>query len=353
MGNDSSIEMYKERIKNTISLANGHWLFILDRLGIDKKYLSGSNTACPVCKGTDRFQFHDRNENGDWFCRKAGGHSQSGNGFNLLMESYGWSFHEALVEVEKTIQCNSYRTELKRSISYSTQLKEKQDAAEKIQKILKSSFPFEKNDPVGRYLKARGYEGVADKCDFLFHPSLAYWEKQGSQFVKLGTYPAMIAKVVNTQGEIISLHRLWLTPEGKKAPVPCQKKSMPPIGGSMKGCSIQLFKPDSGPLVLATGIETSLGAAALTQRPAWATMSDAMLGSVILPSHTTEVWVFGDSDFPCTNSNNPGKDAAIKAAQTYRDQGKKVRLFLPQTPGLDFDDVWQTGQYSQQNKIAA
>jgi len=89
---------------DAIAAANGRWPEILAALaGLSDAELSDRHQPCPLCGGTDRYRFDDKDGSGSWFCNQCGGKDQrggAGSGMDLLMRRQGWSFVEAARQVE-------------------------------------------------------------------------------------------------------------------------------------------------------------------------------------------------------------------------------------------------------------
>ena len=89
---------------DAIAAANGRWPEILAALaGLSGEQLSNRHQPCPLCGGTDRYRFDDKDGSGSWFCNQCGGKDQrggAGSGIDLLMRRQGWSFVEAARQVE-------------------------------------------------------------------------------------------------------------------------------------------------------------------------------------------------------------------------------------------------------------
>ena len=83
----------------------GRWREILACLGgLSDRQLSDEHQPCPMCGGTDRYRFDDRDGAGTWFCNQCGGKNQAGgggSGMDLLMRVKGWEFKEAARRVEE------------------------------------------------------------------------------------------------------------------------------------------------------------------------------------------------------------------------------------------------------------
>ncbi|GHM17395.1 hypothetical protein ECZU43_14530 [Escherichia coli] len=67
----------KMNVTATVSHALGHWPRILPALGI--QVLKNRHQPCPVCGGSDRFRFDDREGRGTWYCNQCG----AGDGLKL------------------------------------------------------------------------------------------------------------------------------------------------------------------------------------------------------------------------------------------------------------------------------
>jgi len=64
------------------------------------------------------------------------------------------------------------------------------------------------------YLQSRGLnpEWLPEHILFRFHPAMPYWEDE----VYLGRHPAMLALVSGADGQPVTIHRTFLTQDGKK-----------------------------------------------------------------------------------------------------------------------------------------
>lgn len=83
----------------------GRWREILASLGgLSDRQLTDEHQPCPLCGGTDRYRFDDRDGAGTWFCNQCGGKNQAGgggSGMDLLMRLKGWEFKDAARRVEE------------------------------------------------------------------------------------------------------------------------------------------------------------------------------------------------------------------------------------------------------------
>ncbi|HDU4715507.1 primase-helicase zinc-binding domain-containing protein [Klebsiella aerogenes] len=83
----------KMNVTETVKQACGHWPNILPALGV--KVIKNRHQSCPVCGGSDRFRFDDREGRGTWFCNQCG----AGDGLKLVEKVFGVSASEAAGKV--------------------------------------------------------------------------------------------------------------------------------------------------------------------------------------------------------------------------------------------------------------
>ncbi|MEH3413741.1 primase-helicase zinc-binding domain-containing protein [Phytobacter diazotrophicus] len=76
-------------VTETVNQACGHWPRILPALGV--KVIKNRHQACPVCGGSDRFRFDDKEGRGTWFCNQCG----AGDGLKLVEKVFGVKPSEA------------------------------------------------------------------------------------------------------------------------------------------------------------------------------------------------------------------------------------------------------------------
>ena len=184
--------------------------------------------------------------------------------------------------------------------------------------------------PVEQYLINRGLT-IGHNQDLLYCPSLEYWND--GQVTK---HPAMIAKVTSPAGELVTLHRTYLTHDGKKAPVSTVKKLMR-TAGAMKGASIKLGEPIEHPegglmLGIAEGIETALAASELYGLPVWAGVSTYGVKEFIPPAEVKHMYFFADHD-----TNGQGQKAAMEGAKRLARMGIIAGVITPESIG-DWND---------------
>ncbi|MBJ4665006.1 toprim domain-containing protein [Salmonella enterica subsp. enterica serovar Stanley] len=83
----------KMNVTETVKQACGHWPRILPALGV--KVIKNRHQSCPVCGGSDRFRFDDKEGRGTWFCNQCG----AGDGLKLVEKVFGVTPSEAARKV--------------------------------------------------------------------------------------------------------------------------------------------------------------------------------------------------------------------------------------------------------------
>ncbi|QRG79204.1 primase-helicase zinc-binding domain-containing protein [Citrobacter sp. R56] len=83
----------KMNVTDTVKQACGHWPRILPALGVT--VIKNRHQSCPVCGGSDRFRFDDKEGRGTWFCNQCG----AGDGLKLVEKVFGVNPSEAAQRV--------------------------------------------------------------------------------------------------------------------------------------------------------------------------------------------------------------------------------------------------------------
>ncbi|AIJ07389.1 MULTISPECIES: primase-helicase zinc-binding domain-containing protein [Edwardsiella] len=83
----------KMNVTDTVKQACGHWPRILPALGV--KVIKNRHQSCPVCGGSDRFRFDDKEGRGTWYCNQCG----AGDGLKLVEKVFGVTPSEAAGKV--------------------------------------------------------------------------------------------------------------------------------------------------------------------------------------------------------------------------------------------------------------
>lgn len=322
--------------------AQGHWTHVLAELAPALEpalKCIGRHVPCPVHGGKDGFRlFRDAPQTGGGICNSCGAFS---DGFALLMWLHGWRFAEALGAVASTLSLSS--VDCGPSLPVSTPSRSSSSAWRRaaIEKVwMEAMNPHDPSAaPLRRYLAGRGLsdEGLAIRT-LRMHPGLSYWENGH----RTACYPAMIAPVTSPRGELVTLHRTYLTEDGTKAPVAAPRKLMAyPEDLRLAGSAIRLARltPD-GTLGLAEGIETALAVMLMTGEPAWAAISAGMMERFEPPPDVEHLTIWADRD-----RSETGERAAKRLALRLKDRGVTTQVVVPEqeipagVSGIDWLDV--------------
>ena len=183
--------------------------------------------------------------------------------------------------------------------------------------IWRASVPAE-NTPGKHYLLGRGYTGPIPPT-VRYHAALLHPD--------IGQHlPALVAAVANVEKKIIGISRIFLTMNGRKAPLIRPKLAL----GTLRGGAVRLV-PTTGRVWLTEGVEDALAVVQMTGEPAWAVLGTSGFKSVELPDHIRQVILAPDGD-------DAGQAVIEDAARRLAGQGREVRAAkLP--PGKDWVDL--------------
>ncbi len=173
-----------------------------------------------------------------------------------------------------------------------------------------------------------------------FHPTLPYWDiAENGDPVRLGDFPAMIARVTDLSGKGVTLHRTYLDPAGPGKlnlgnDSPAKKLMTPTENGGTRGASIKL-EPAKSVLGLAEGIETALAVTVATGQPCWSCVSAHGLETVKIPEEVRAVHIWADND-----ASGVGQAVAERLASQLHSEGRSVYVHTPSRVGADWLDVF-------------
>ena len=336
---------FSARISRVRTAAAGRWIEILTGAGIPETHLLRVNRPCPLCGGKDRFTFFCREADGGWFCRGCG----HGDGIQLLKEWRQDGFMDTLRYLERILGLPEWQEEHSGEWvrAKSSEEKRRREREEKLEAIWNEAEPLgraDKDNPVVKYLSRRGLAFSNDwgTLDLRSHSELEYWEQEEEGAVLKGRWPAMLARVTDENGRLLSLHRTYVTEEGEKAPVASPKKLM---SGSVEGGLVKLYPlGEGGELGIAEGIETAAAAHCLCRIPVWSAISVGGFQNLkAIPEGIVRLVIFGDNDKSFAGQAGAWALAA-RLRREYPDLEIAVRI--PEVEGYDWNDVWVKSQSS-------
>ncbi|MYM95937.1 DUF7146 domain-containing protein [Duganella vulcania] len=316
---------YERRFRDMRERAHGRWSEILRQSGIDSKILNRRNQPCPIngCGGTDRFQYTDKFGEGNYICRHCG----AGGGFKLLRAVTGWSAGAALRHIERCLGTLPPR----RLDQRAPQLDRMRALASR---IWSEAMPIAPHDNAHRYLAGRKLDLETYPETLRCHPALGYYEPTGDgRSRRVCAYPALLARIDDLAGELVSLHRTYLD-HGAKAPVPDPKKT---LSGGINGAAIRLA-PAAETLNVCEGLENALAIFKRGEREAvWSGISAGNLQRLWIPPCVRALRIYADND---ADGDFAGQLAAFALARASRRRGMDVKVFVPNKAGSDWADVW-------------
>lgn len=302
--------------QRTTEASKGKWRGILLNLGLPEEALRGKHTACPLCGGTDRFRWDNKDGRGSYICNACG----AGDGMKLACEFTGKPFAEVAAQIDAILG------NVKPDAPQRPAMTE-DDRVRILREAWAASKPVQPGDLAHKYLEARGVEELVYPKALRFAPAM----RDGNG----GVRPCLIAMVgVYGAPKYATMHRTFLRPDGlAKAEMESPRKLMP--GEVPDGACVQLSDYNGGPLGIAEGIETALSASALYSLPVWAAISAGMMEKWWPPEGCEEVAIFGDHD-----PKFGGQAAAFTLAHRLAVKNIACTVHIPPTKGEDWNDVW-------------
>ncbi len=327
--------------------ATGRWDSILSALVPDLKDAldkPGRHVDCPIHGGKNDFRlWKDYAQTGAAICT-CGKYT---DGFALIMGITGCSLDEAVQDVADYLGLNDEGVSTKRIrqvpvVRITPEQRLRLDDSTRRQ--LQNAWQFALNadhpeyEYLQRYLMARGLAGALGSLVLRYNPECKYYDEEQRKVI--GKYPCMLSLISDAAGKPISVHRTYITLDGKKADVPRPKKMMPYASNrEFAGSAIRLF-PATTVLGLTEGVETALAVRQATGMPVWACMGNRILESVAVPSTVRLVVIWADKD-----RSMAGQKSAEVLAKRLREEGFQVVIMLPpgdigDAKGLDWLDVF-------------
>lgn len=326
-------QAFEARVADIKRRAHGRWNELLRALGVDESILNKRNQPCPLCGGTDRFQYTDKYGEGNYHCRGCG----PGGGLKLLQGVHGWDFVTVLKRVEEYVGSAVSMPPPSRLLSH-------EPPPERMKKLAKRIWdearPVTQGDEVDRYLCHRGLSLVTYPKVLRLHPALGYYDKDaGGASRKVAEYPAMLACIQGSDGHVVTLHRTYLEGGHKLR----QRHAKKVLSAGINGAAVRLCEATEE-LAIAEGIETALAIHLSTGKPVWAAINAGNLEKLWLPDTVRRVCIYGDND---AHADYDGQACAFALARRLKKEARKashrhVEVFVPRQAGSDWADVWRS-----------
>jgi putative DNA primase/helicase len=177
---------------------------------------------------------------------------------------------------------------------------------------------------VEKYLTARGcLPTVGDIVSnaLRFHPLCPFGANR---------FPAMVASITNViSGEPTGVHRTALLDDGSGKRIMPDGQPAKMMMGLTKGAAVMFGRSDSR-MGIAEGIETALSAQKIFDMPVWACLSAGGIAGFPIINGLQHLTIFADHD-------KAGIRAAVACARHYQQNGIKVEVRHPTSPGDDWN----------------
>lgn len=324
--------------------AHGGWQSVFSHYpGVMKAATpSRPQVPCPFTgNGTTKFRLYK-----DWNESGAGYHNDFGripSGIDMVMrleslESPGKAAYRIIKMLNGTVSASNLPVSVSNRVPVldDVEIKKRQGT---LDTLLRRAQPCAGNWLYEAYCKSRGIPSIPCS-DLRVARDVYHRDEDGTKSKK----NAILGILRKPDGQIATVHRLFLDEKGKgikgahrkmMLPPPCQKQEL-------LGSAIRLAAPRKGPrgnvLALTEGIETGLAVMAGSGLPVWACYSTALLEAVVVPEVVEKVVIFADYDY----NGGAGLDSAEVLAARLREEGKCVRIVVPYEPP-GFDPVGKKG----------
>jgi predicted P-loop ATPase len=159
-------------------------------------------------------------------------------------------------------------------------------------------------------------------------------------------YGALVALATDTEGQVHGLQLIYLTEDGRKAPLKVPKRTNKAHDSWSDVAAVRF--PGTAPVVLCEGVETALSVWQATGQESWACLGISNIARAPLPDGAAVI-VARDSDEP----NSKADQQLRQAVTVLRARGHEVTVAEP-PPRQDFNDVLQSdGEDAVRMLIAA
>jgi putative DNA primase/helicase len=166
------------------------------------------------------------------------------------------------------------------------------------------------------YLRNRGLQPPYSP-DILFHPWLYHVASESH-------WPALVGIIRSTAGEVRGVHRIYVTPQGTKAPITPAKVMLGIGENAIRGSSVRLTPFVDDTLATCEGIETGYAVRSLGWPGAiWAGLSTSGIVNLEVPCSVRKLVIFRDA-------GEPGRIAAVNKALAEEQRGIECVIVAPQ-----------------------
>lgn len=342
--------------------ASGNWLAIFKDLSPNlEEAISklGSHVPSPARGGTDGFRLKKcANISGEAYDNQEGFIS---NGIDVLMYATGQDFNTVFNSVWNWMKNNGFGPSLEninvqvdtpkvgKSKEENKRLYQSMETVWRIGKPLSGAY-YSSSDFAHQYFNKRGISSgvLAEQPNLKIMDKL--FTKKDSKSV---TTKGIVAKVQDSEGNLVGVHRTFLDENGNKAfeGSSARKMMAMPDNLTISGGAIRLSGGSvAGFLSIAEGIETALSVTDATGIACWSVLNANGIRSFVPPKGVHTVVVFADKDKPSLATGYAeGQQAAKDLRARLTESGIRVLTVLPKEPipenakSLDWNDVLKNG----------
>ncbi|CAG4914133.1 primase-helicase zinc-binding domain-containing protein [Paraburkholderia gardini] len=334
-----------------LKLTPAQWLSLFQKYGVPESSLTGRAAPCPMCGGSDRFTYDNKNGRGDWICRRCNdGDPKAGDGLEMICRVSGMTFRELMCELNGG-SLSDARANAKSSsrAAPAPARKRKPDPAyveKRLTSMLKQSKPLSAGDLAMQYLDARipGLKVAPSRA-----LRLGMLEYRHDHRV-IGTWPGILARYELPDGRLGTLHRTFLdrskpakativSSDGEILDAKLNDMTLNPLAGG----AVRLMEPVNGEIGVGEGLETVYAAHMIFGVPVWNCLNCGLLKQFVVPEglgiHTVHIFVDFDEVDPKTRKS-VGVAAGVDLAKRLRAQGYTAIIHRPKKRGTDFVDEW-------------
>ena len=255
---------------------------------------------------------------GQFYCH---GCQASGDAIDLVRAVKGFDFLESVKYLAGEIPRVSVARERERTRKLDQAKRALAGAYARAQ--WKEAVPVE-NTPAETYLRRRGITCPIPKSVRFGIVPLWIDLTTGK---KARALPALIAACQGADGSVAGIQRIFLQPNGHKAPLPQPKLSL----GSIRGGALRLAA-EAPEMIVCEGPEDGLTLQQMLPNiPVWVALGSGNIPHMELPPGVRRILVAGDN-------NSAGRKAAQDACKAFRSQGRQSTTIFPDAAYGDFND---------------
>jgi P4 family phage/plasmid primase-like protien len=306
----------------------------VELLGAPNRVLSSAQQLRFGTKGSIAVEIAGK-DTGRWYDHESG---TGGAGLELIRHHLGldekpawdWARHWLGEPKVPTYQTAKTATARASGTVRPVDVSEAERAAKVAEIVRQTQAP--NGTPVDTYLQGRGIAIQPPEC-------IRFRQKA------YGRYGAMVAMATDASGEVLAIQQVYLSAEGKKAPLDPVKRTNKAVEGWAERSAVRL--PGREPLVLCEGVETALSIWQATGQEVWACLGVSNIGRAPVPEKATVI-IARDGDAP----GSKAEGMITRAATALALRGLTVMIATP-PEDQDFNDVLQReGEEAIRNRIA-